>query len=71
MSWLAVLAALAILSKTGGKSSNNPNNPYAYSDMPSACICHTCGYRVESPGKHCPQLGACPKCGASRLWRER
>jgi len=68
MSWLAILAALAIISKSKGKSSNNP---YAYSNMPSACICHECGYRVESPDKHCPQLGACPKCGAPRLWREK
>jgi hypothetical protein len=44
---------------------------YAYSDLPEACVCHVCGYEIENPGKHCPELGRCPNCGADRLWRLR
>lgn len=40
-----------------------------YAELPKACECIKCGYRVENPGVHCPQLGPCPKCGAERLWR--
>lgn len=40
-----------------------------YSDLPTACRCSECGYTVEQPAVHCPQLGPCPVCGAPRLWR--
>lgn len=40
-----------------------------YSELPEACRCSECGYTIENPDTHCPELGACPVCGAPRLWR--
>ena len=40
---------------------------YLYPTLPEKCYCHSCGYVLENPGKHCREI-RCPRCGA-RMWR--
>ena len=63
----AVTGIAYLMSKP--KKSSPQGGSYRYTTLPKACRCPVCGYTVENPGVHCPELGPCPKCGAPRLYR--
>lgn len=65
---LGLLGIWAYLQLTAPGSPSSAEG-YRYPGLPERCVCHECGYVVENPSKHCPDLGPCPKCGAPRLWR--
>lgn len=40
----------------------NPISQYRYDDMPSQCVCPSCGYVLDNPSGHCQDY-TCPECG--------
>ena len=74
LKWQALMLTILALVTTGASlyessKSSTTSTKYRYAGLPSACVCEKCGYVLENPTKHCPEI-PCPRCGG-RMWRRK